>query len=420
MGGVLSAIQIDSQNPLVQKISEITPKDLEDTLEFYAEYYPDLTTLNFEQFDDIFSPVFNDIEETFGMVSGGKEVVDWYETLALVVLGCNAQPEAKVAYLFQLFDFDGSGNISTKEFQMTLEACIRGLSKVGSGFPKKTSVNRALHQVFQEIDSDDNRELDFEEILNWVKRNQEIQETMATLSNIQNLDLAKLKFTQLCESYKAAFTKDSQDGKVAQTQQLRENLLKFEYIKSLSSEELNSLMKLMDNSSQVKLEDFEEAIKNFAAFEIADFTRNKELDKGETRVMMSFKTGINMDLSKVEKLIRVINSSEKPSIHLADWLEFLRVPSAKDISVGLSLKRAFDNLDEDCSFTLDKEEIKKLVESTFKENLCRFLSSDEIEAFISRTVASIFEGFSSTELDWVQFKNYFSVIEEKVEIAIRI
>ena len=55
--------------------------------------------------------------------------VDVYESLAIFAILCGDELEEKLKFVYNLFDFDASGEIEEKELVMSLQSAIRGLCK---------------------------------------------------------------------------------------------------------------------------------------------------------------------------------------------------------------------------------------------------------------------------------------------------
>lgn len=62
MGGLLSRYTIDPDHPLVSKLSQLKQLNIEELAEYYTENYLSSPHLSFHEFDEIFSPYLNDIE----------------------------------------------------------------------------------------------------------------------------------------------------------------------------------------------------------------------------------------------------------------------------------------------------------------------------------------------------------------------
>lgn len=90
MGGLLSRYQLNREDPLVAQLKDSKARDIEDTLEYYVINYPNYYTLNFEEFDDLFSPILSDVSSYFDRLSQNTNQVDLFETLALVILACQS------------------------------------------------------------------------------------------------------------------------------------------------------------------------------------------------------------------------------------------------------------------------------------------------------------------------------------------
>ena len=61
-------------------------------------------------------------------------------------------------------------------------------------------------------------------------------------------------------------------------------------------------------------------MKNWASFNVADYSRTKTVDKKEMRVMMSFKRGTEVPIDWVEETMRIIDVESKGYVTRKDWL----------------------------------------------------------------------------------------------------
>ena len=134
MGTFLS--QTSKGQPLTNKeiILHLKNKSMQDVLEitdFIFEVYPNKQLLVKSEFIDIFSLIFQEYtERAFGALANSQQLVDIYEALSIVAILNQDDIDARISFVFQLFDFDGSGAIDVKEFVMSCTSVIQGLVKL--------------------------------------------------------------------------------------------------------------------------------------------------------------------------------------------------------------------------------------------------------------------------------------------------
>ncbi len=101
-------------NPMTKdQILELKQINLTDVVEVIKEYqqnYGNLNTVDYSQFDDLFSYVVQDTEAFFDQIScldlEEKYTADVYEALSVLILFAIGDFDDKIQMIFTLFDFD--------------------------------------------------------------------------------------------------------------------------------------------------------------------------------------------------------------------------------------------------------------------------------------------------------------------------
>lgn len=129
--------------------------DIFDCLSIIYQCYPTHTTLTLDEFEDIFSGMIDegDTTELFIQLQLRKDpggYVDIFESLAALVILSGDNFENKLEFIFKLFDFDKSETIELKELTMSIQACVRGLSKfTGMPLPTLLEIDLFTEHIFK-------------------------------------------------------------------------------------------------------------------------------------------------------------------------------------------------------------------------------------------------------------------------------
>ena len=166
MGGLVASYKFDRNDPLFVSLSQIKSTDVEESLSFYIDEYPNVLRVNYRHFDEIFGGILHDVEQCFRFFCGEKSDADLLEIFAVLIIACKGTVTWKVKMLFCLFDFDNSENIDKNEISLVISAFTKALSKLGTGFPPSTNkLFLIASSIFKEIDKDNSLTLDLQEVL---------------------------------------------------------------------------------------------------------------------------------------------------------------------------------------------------------------------------------------------------------------
>ena len=137
MGSYLSmndGISVNKNPEIKQNINKIRNQLTLEKLcnafnEYMTECYPQ-EELTWEQFDSIFSPIFNNCEPLFRAFVE-RHTVNIYEIIiAMVVFVKGVEFEDKLLFIFKTFDVDSGGSLDRKELSKFLMCAIVGLCKI--------------------------------------------------------------------------------------------------------------------------------------------------------------------------------------------------------------------------------------------------------------------------------------------------
>lgn len=186
---------------LTNQLKQRTLKEITECITVLQEDYADCQCLTYDQFEDIFCPIFDDPEPFFKILQNEHDLegtVDIYETLAAIVIFSGERFEKKAAFTFKLFDFDHNGTLERSEIILTLQSAVRGLCKFVNTDPPSLKVLADLAEtIFAVIDHDNNKRISFDEFLFWLKNSNEIQEFLLNYANTQTYENMKKRYTSI-------------------------------------------------------------------------------------------------------------------------------------------------------------------------------------------------------------------------------
>lgn len=129
--------------------------------DYYNTIYP-RKQLKQEEFDEIFSPILNNIGNVFNRLKKDGDVVDMYEAFVGMTVFSKGDFDKKLLGLFRSFDVDNGGTIDRQELLMFMYSAIYGLCKLLQlESPSRTAVLDYSYVVFLDIDGDNSGEIDF-------------------------------------------------------------------------------------------------------------------------------------------------------------------------------------------------------------------------------------------------------------------
>ena len=112
--------------------------------------------LEWEEFDSVISPILNNTEPLFSVLSDNSNQVNFYEAYIVMVLFCrHADYEIRLRLVFDSFDIDSGGNLDRRELSQFISAAVYGLCKsLGLPTPSKLAVSKFTADQFAQVDND--------------------------------------------------------------------------------------------------------------------------------------------------------------------------------------------------------------------------------------------------------------------------
>lgn len=162
---------------------------------------PGKTHLNQYDFEDIFSLCLNHptrLFETLKETVDGEteEVVSIYETITAMTFLCHDQYEKKMVYIFKIFDFDQNFALTKGEFELTVTAGCRALTKLlkNAETPSTKEIQDLTNTCFLRSDTDKSNTVSVEELLEYFKSNYEVQDFLLIYTHSTSHENAVRRF----------------------------------------------------------------------------------------------------------------------------------------------------------------------------------------------------------------------------------
>jgi Ca2+-binding EF-hand superfamily protein len=112
-------------------------------------------------------------------LENSEAMVDIMELYAIFYTFAKAQFNDKVKAVFNLFDYDCSGQIEFPELCSTLQSFIMALCKItNSKLPKETEIQHLAVKAFTYLDPDGSGTIDFNEFEDWITTDEDIQDIL--------------------------------------------------------------------------------------------------------------------------------------------------------------------------------------------------------------------------------------------------
>ena len=115
----------------------------------YRETLSPKENINWEEFDQLISPMINNPLPLFNFLKEGHNINFLETIISLVIFTKNAEYDDRIQLIFSVFDDDGGGSLDRKEATKLVQSTIYGLAKLaGLTLPAKTVVQDYIHDLF--------------------------------------------------------------------------------------------------------------------------------------------------------------------------------------------------------------------------------------------------------------------------------
>ena len=402
--------------------------------------FPLNNTLNYEEFEELFSDFFPDPATFFELLQNNHSlngVIDIYECIAAIIIFSGEEFEEKLRFIFFLFDFNGSQSIEEKELILSFQSTIRGLCKlVNLPVPSLEEIEEIAKKMFSSIDYDKSKSIEFEEFKSWILDNYEMQDYLLKYTGTQTYENAKKRFTYFFIKYKAVFCKvaGSDEAQTVDLQSLL-SVLKKDISESGDQCSIEALEKLLIDTSRdeknptnsvsvIGKNAYIDIMKAWAAFTATDINNDGNLDRNELKFLIYAYDGTKADVFRIEHELKIMDKDGSGQINRDEWLNFLSTDpnnSGKRIFRS-NLRSLFSKFDKDNSGYLNKEEIFELLKENFR--MYRSVAMNKgnetlknFEGMIDSLAKEIMEELENDEhtggLSWGEFKNYVEKCSDK-------
>ena len=179
--------------------------------------------LNKFDFEDIFSLSLNNAPiffETLKQKVNGytEEVVSIYEAIVAMAFLCKDQYEMKIAYIFNIFDFDQSFDLSRSQIELTMATACEALSKLLKvATPTEHNVNHCSNVLLKVFATNLKNSVTIDEILEYLNAQYEIQDFLLTYTCSTSHENAKRRFEEkflLAENVYQSFLETDKDAEL--------------------------------------------------------------------------------------------------------------------------------------------------------------------------------------------------------------
>lgn len=200
MGSTISLEDPELHKDINEDLSNIKIADIIEIAGCINDMCFGKTHLNQFDFEDIFSLSLNNATVLFDtlkqQVDGiTEEVVSIYEAIVSLAFLCHDQYEKKIAYIFNIFDFDQSFDLSRSEFEVTMITACEALAKLlGVKTPTHNDVHHLSRALLLKVDTNMNNAVTVEEIIEYLKAEYEIQDFILTYTGSTSHENASRRF----------------------------------------------------------------------------------------------------------------------------------------------------------------------------------------------------------------------------------
>jgi len=157
MGGHISGVPTQKDPILLEQLRAIPLEAVKKVKIYFDEHFPEQFKVNIATYEELFSDLLPKWETLGKRLVTKDEMVDVYETFAVMFTFCDGMFEHKMKELYRLFDFDGSGEIDFAELFLALQSTIYGFCKLlGLPIPSVTNVRSLAVKAIKMIDADEN------------------------------------------------------------------------------------------------------------------------------------------------------------------------------------------------------------------------------------------------------------------------
>jgi len=425
---------------LTIQLKQRTLREITECITVLQEDYADCQCLTYDQFEDIFCPIFDDPEQFFKILQNEHDLegtVDIYETLASIAIFSGEKFERKAAFVFKLFDFDQNGTLEKSEMVLTLQSAVRSLCKfVDIDPPSLKSLADLADTIFAVIDHDNNKRISFDEFLFWIKNSSEIQDFLLNYAHTQTYENMKKRYTAVYTVLRHYFmlASESVTAEYAQEEALFK-ILKNEGKTYLKEKDLEYLFKVLRESTiassagyltgsekLISKKIYDNVMRAWSAFSASDVNGDNSIVTHELHPLLWIYEDQEPSDARVLNEMQEIDKDASGFIDRYEWVSNFCGPDKNGKTIfRTSLKALFERHDVDNSGALCVTELRTLVGEAFKDYVRRAKDQEVkqhlenmIDSLTREVFAELDEG-DDRQIKWLEFQNYMEISLKKYE-----
>lgn len=367
MGNTISLYDPKLHDGLKQDLSQLKIDDIIEIAGVINDFCFGRTHLNQYDFEDIFSLSLNHATEFFNQLKETPdgftvEVVSIYEAIAALTFLCHDQYEKKISYLFNIFDFDNSFDLTGVEFEMTVSTLSKSLSKILEvETPSNEECQNLTTRYFHKIDTDMDNSVIVEELIDYLKGDFEIQDFLLTYTHSTSHENACRRFNEMFELSEGAYQKYLETEKHADME-LAMQLSSIFSIKESYCEHLIFLSKNNNKTEKIDKNTYDSVCRAVAAYKAIDIKNTEEIGKCNYYLIIWLFDGQEPDDYKVKIGMNQLDADHNSMVSLKEWINFLCLNNVTTNTQQFkgNLRKQFVRLDDDHSGYLEREEVKEI------------------------------------------------------------
>ena len=396
---------------------------------------PAETHLNQYDFEDIFSlclkhptKLFETLKETLDGET--EEVVSIYEAITAMTFLCHDEYEKKMTYIFQIFDFDQNFTLTKTEFELTVTAGCRALTKLLKNVetPSNKEIQELANSIFLRSDKNMSNTVTVEELLEYFNSNYRLQNFLLIYTHSTSHENAIRRFNEKLEQAKNAYQTYLNTEKYKDTHcELSKTLANiFEISESYVNYQI-LLAKRNQESADIDKQLYDSICKAVASYKAIDTTNEEKIYECNYYLIIWLYDEEEPDDYKVKVGIDQLDTNRDECISLDEWIKYLCLHDNQTNTHNFKgkLRKIFVRHDSDHSGVLEKSEavqaIYELVSNWVQEVTANKIEDklvekkDSIMLTIDGLLNRLFRKMRKNVITWENFGDFLLHSDKEIE-----